>query len=220
MPRQWLSLPEVEQLAVERTGGQAEAIRAMVIEGGQAGEIVGRNRGPRGQVKAMTASQWYWPINWERSELSVQAPVNPPSELDLLIRERTPAKDLPAVLEAELLIEQMRHGGVRVAHWFWARIEVERETLLSYVEPDPLLRPGSTAADQDDLGQPRRKEPETLVGWYKEYVRGLYSSREQDLKAARDKFGRWTKDRERMRELRDEHAPLSWRKSGPRSGVD
>jgi hypothetical protein len=216
MPKQWLSFPE----AVELIGGEPETAQAKILEGGQAGEIAGRSRGPRGQVKAMTAHQWYWPINWERSELSVQQPVTPPSELDLLMRDRAPDNDLPALLEAELLIEQMTHGGVAVAHWFWARIEVERETLLRYVEPDPLLRPGPTTLGQPATfcGQPRTKEPEGLEAWFEERAKGPRSNREEDLEAARKQFGQWPNDFMRIRELRKQYTPLWTVRGRPKSG--
>lgn len=61
------------------------------------------------------------------------------------------------------------------------------------------------------------RAPAGLEAWYvAEHLRQGYSTREQDLEAARARFGRWTKDSEHLRDLRRKHAPAEWRKPGPK----
>ena len=66
-----------------------------------------------------------------------------------------------------------------------------------------------------------RPDPAEIERWYvAEHVSRGYADRDQDLAAARAKFGSWTKDWQELRGLRREHAPPEWHKPGRKSGVE
>jgi hypothetical protein len=67
---------------------------------------------------------------------------------------------------------------------------------------------------------PSRRSPpelEELEAWYREYILDVgESNRDQDLPAARARFGSWAKDRDDVRALRSRKAPGEWHKPGPK----
>jgi hypothetical protein len=86
-------------------------------------------------------------------------------------------------------------------------VEIDRVSLLEemtrYVRQNAIARKG---------------QPEGLEDWYiNEHIPTGYSTRDADLAAARKRFGPWTKDRETLRDLREGHAPASWKKPGPKN---
>jgi hypothetical protein len=63
----------------------------------------------------------------------------------------------------------------------------------------------------------RQRKPEGLEEWYvNEHIPAGYASREEDLAAARKRFGRWSQDWLIRRELRGLRAPPDCKKSGPK----
>jgi hypothetical protein len=79
-------------------------------------------------------------------------------------------------------------------------------------------RSGSHATEEKG----RVGRPADLERWYvEEHIPGRsHATREEDLAAARERFGPWTKDWLDLRALRKEHAPDEWRKPGPRSDME
>ena len=78
-----------------------------------------------------------------------------------------------------------------------------------------LIRP-EPERPKSAIRRRRKGQPPGFEDWYIKRTRCVpYSSRDDDLAAAREAFGQFTKDWEILRELRTEHAPDSWKKPGP-----
>jgi hypothetical protein len=112
-----------------------------------------------------------------------------------------------AVIEFQFFV--LGGGGAPMPPEF-VQVEVDRATLL---ENFPIREMTQTA-----IG--RKGQPPGLEDWYIERAHRVpYSSRNDDLDAAREVFGQFTKDWEILRELRKEHAPPRWSQPGPKSGT-
>jgi hypothetical protein len=80
-----------------------------------------------------------------------------------------------------------------------------------------LLKCFPSKAQTQKPSNSRRGAPEGLEEWYRnQHIPAGYSDRDEDLSAARERFGSWTKDRDTMRDLRRQHAPASWKDPGPK----
>ena len=82
---------------------------------------------------------------------------------------------------------------------------------------DARIAPASAQVAAAPSSGHRRRQPEGIEDWYvNEHVPAGYSNRQEDLAAARKRFGRWNQDSLTMREIRDRCAPAAWKKSGPK----
>ena len=92
----------------------------------------------------------------------------------------------------------------------FVHVEVDRATLLEHFESR-----GRTQSGRELYS--RKGEPAGFREWFvNEHIPAGYSTRDQSLAAARARFGRWTKDRDAVRELRRLHAPDCWKEPGPK----
>jgi hypothetical protein len=92
-------------------------------------------------------------------------------------------------------------------------VEVDRGTVLENFESR-----GGTQLRRELYPYPRKDEPDGLEEWYMDRTRHVaHSTRGEDLEAARERFGRWTKDQDFLRDLRRRRAPDSWKKPGPKN---
>jgi hypothetical protein len=99
----------------------------------------------------------------------------------------------------------------------WRRVQLDRESYQQYF--DSVSTAPSRSIPQRGQGKYAPKEVEP---WYKGRIseleaRGKISTLAEDEKAAVQRFGPGLRDR--IRQLRDQHAPEAWKKRGPkRSG--
>jgi hypothetical protein len=94
--------------------------------------------------------------------------------------------------------------------------EIDQASLLENFPPKEQTQ-GGREVPRAVPSNRRQGAPEGLTQWYiNEHIRAGYSTREQDLAAARERFGDWTKAKDTMRDLRDEYAPPEWKKPGPK----
>jgi hypothetical protein len=151
-----------------------------------AGDVKSRERHEDGTVRNLHPSLWTQTVDWENYRLAVEE-----SYGIIWIGPGAPPPPPPTI--------------------YFIDVEIDQASLSENFPCRELTR---------DARQPaidRKGQPTGLEDWYvNEHIPAGYSTRDQDLAAARERFGRWTKDKEALRQLRREYAPDSWGKPGPR----
>ena len=175
--------------ALDRIGHDGRAANPFLL----AGDVGSRRRLKDGQVERLRPEQWRAPADWTNSRLAIQGP-------QLLIFG--PDTHVPGPNPVD-----------------WHPVEIDLGEVLANLPPRELTRKSpsnSTNARSDATAVGRRGPPDGLVNWYiSEHIPAGYSTRDEDLRAARKRFGSWTKDRDTLRALRNQHAPNGWKDPGP-----